>query len=530
METKKQYKTALYCRLSRDDGDKAESDSIVVQKHMLEDYCALNSEFTIISFYADDGYTGTNFNRPDFQRMLADIEKGDVDCVIVKDLSRFGRDYIDIGYYLERYFPAKGVRFIAINDQVDSLKGPYDMMLPLKNVFNAQYAKDTSDKVRKSFRTKMQRGEFVSAFAPYGYAKDPENRNHFVIDPEAAETVHHIFEQKTKGTTDRDIARMLNADGVLSPIAYKQSKGIKLSVNQRYRGTCYWSDSAVHRILQNEMYLGRMVSNRYPSDVMHGKHRLAPRSEWIVVEGTHEPIISPELWAAAHEAARKGKEEKAKQIEAKQEKTGLFSGLLRCGNCGCALVKKGGDSRNYYCSAYKAYGAIACSKHAIREDELAEVVLSDLNQLISQVKNLSELAEKQYAKRSATQAANMRRTDAVRAKIQRQKQRLYEDYRAGSVSREEFIRRKAEYDAQEHALAESEREPEESGQRNTPAKQSWVEKLLRMKKLETLDRMILEETIREIRVFDDGHIEICYLFSDELSGLLGNETKSGKVT
>ena len=141
METKKQYKTALYCRLSRDDGDKAESDSIVVQKHMLEDYCALNPEFTIISFYADDGYTGTNFNRPDFQRMLADIEKGDVDCVIVKDLSRFGRDYIDIGYYLERYFPAKGVRFIAINDQVDSLKGPYDMMLPLKNVFNAQYGR-----------------------------------------------------------------------------------------------------------------------------------------------------------------------------------------------------------------------------------------------------------------------------------------------------------------------------------------------------------------------------------------------------
>ncbi len=508
METKRRYRTALYCRLSRDDGDKSESDSIVVQRHMLEDYCARNPELAAASCYTDDGFTGTNFNRPDFRRMLADIEDGKIDCVIVKDLSRFGRDYIDIGYYLERYFPAKGVRFIAINDQVDSLQGPYDMMLPLKNVFNAQYAKDTSDKVRKSFRTKMQRGEFVSAFAPYGYAKDTENRNHFVIDPEAAETVRRIFEQKAQGTTDRDIARMLNADGVLSPIAYKRSKGIKLSVNQRYRGTCYWSDSAVHRILQNEMYLGRMVSNRYPSDVMHGKHRSAPRSEWIIVEGMHEPIISADLWNAAHEIAGKGKKERPKQ-----EKTGLFSGILRCGDCGRALTKKGGDNRNYYCSAYKEYGAIACSKHAIREDELAEVVLSDLNQLISQVKNLGEHSEKQYAKRSAAQAVDIRRTDAVRAKIQRQKQRLYEDYRAGAVSREEYVRRKADYDTQEHALAENEKGPEEAGARNAATKQSWVEKLLRMKKLESLDRMILQETVREIRVFDDGHIEICYLFS-----------------
>ena len=514
------YRTALYCRISREDGDKAESDSIVVQKHMLEDYCALKPEFTIISFYADDGYTGTNFNRPDFQRMLADIEKGDIDCVIVKDLSRFGRDYIDIGFYLERYFPAKGVRFIAVNDNVDSLKGPYDMMLPLKNVFNAQYAKDTSEKVRKSFRTKMQRGEFVSAFAPYGYAKDPENKNRFVVDPEAADTVRRIFEQKAQGTTNRDIARTLNADGVLSPIAYKRSKGIKLSINQRYRGTCYWSDSAVHRILQNEMYLGRMVSNRYPSDVMHGKHRSAPRSEWIIVEGMHEPIISVDLWNAVHEIAGKEKKERPKQ-----EKTGLFSGFLRCGDCGRALVRKGGDNRNYYCSAYKEYGAIACSKHAIREDELAEVVLSDLNRLISQVKNLSELAEQQYAKQSVAQAVNVRRTDAVRAKIQRQKQRLYEDYRAGSVSREEYIRRKADYDSQEHALAEDVSETEVSRPQNTTAKQSWVEKLLRTKKLESLDRVILQETVREIRVFDDDHIEICYLFSDEIDRLFDKNEK-----
>ena len=524
------YRTALYCRISREDGDKSESDSIVVQKHMLEDYCALNPGFTIISFYADDGYTGTNFNRPDFQQMLADIEKGNIDCVIVKDLSRFGRDYIDIGFYLERYFPAKGVRFIAINDNVDSLKGPYDMMLPLKNVFNAQYAKDTSEKVRKSFRTKMQRGEFVSAFAPYGYAKDAENKNHFVIDPEAARNVLTIFESRAAGMSQRKIADMLNESGALSPIEYKHSKGIRLSINKRYKGTCYWSDSAVARILQNEMYLGNMVSNRYPSDTMHGKSREAPRSEWIVVEGTHEAIVSRELWDAVHRDKLEGKESMVKcERPDIQLKKGLYSGILRCGDCGCALVRKGGKSKQYFCGAYKTCGAVACSKHAINEDVLSDAVLTDLNTMIAQIKNLSDLADKACAKRKQPhhQNTDAHRIRAMISRIQRLKQILYEEYRAGSVTRLEYTRQKTEYDKQEdELLRESERKDDDTVQQKESLKQPWIEKLVRLGKLETLDRDVLKETVREIRVYDDGQLEIYYLFSDELSRLCETDQKT----
>ena len=465
-----------------------------------------------MGYYLDDGFTGTNFNRPGFKRLLADIESGKIDCVLVKDLSRFGRDYIDIGYYLERYFPQKGVRFIAIGDRIDSARGPYDIMLPLKNVFNAQYAKDTSDKVRKSFRTKQMRGEFVSAFPPYGYAKDPNDKNHFVIDTDAAKNVVFIFEQKASGITDRGIARMLNASGILSPIEYKRSKGVKLSVRQKYRGKCHWSDSAVHRILQNEMYLGHMVSNRYPSDTMHGKARLAPRSEWIIVEGMHEPIVSRKLWNAVHKNAAA-----AETVNARQDtkRADLFSGFLRCGDCGCALSRKGGNSKSYICSSYKAYGTIACSRHTIREDVLAEAILADLNQLIAQVQNIDKLAENQRSKRGARlqQDNDIRRPDAVISRMRRQKQRLYEGYRAGSISREEYIRRKEDYDKQEHSLTESLKPLNEPKEHAAPSKEAWVDKLVNLGKLETLDRMILKETVKEIRVFEDGRLEISYLFS-----------------
>ena len=188
------WRTAAYLRLSREDGDKAESDSIANQHKQLEQYLAEHPELELVDYYQDDGYTGTNFDRPAFRRMEADINQGKVNCVMVKDLSRFGRDYIEMGRYLEKAFPSQGVRFIAVNDHVDSERGRYDMLLPMKNLFNTQYARDISDKVRSAIHTKQQRGEFVGAFASYGYRKDPDNHNHLLIDPPAAQVVQRIFD------------------------------------------------------------------------------------------------------------------------------------------------------------------------------------------------------------------------------------------------------------------------------------------------------------------------------------------------
>lgn len=211
------WNTAGYLRLSREDGDKAESDSIANQRKLLEQYLQAHPELRLTDFYQDDGYTGTNFDRPAFRRMEEDIARGRVNCVLVKDLSRFGRDYIEVGRYLEREFPARGVRFIAVNDHVDSEQGRYDMLLPMKNIFNTQYARDISDKVRSAIQSKQRRGEFVGAFASYGYQKDPANHNHLIPDPPAAQVVQRIFDLFEQGHGKVKIAKLLNAEGIPSP-------------------------------------------------------------------------------------------------------------------------------------------------------------------------------------------------------------------------------------------------------------------------------------------------------------------------
>ena len=293
MET---WNTAGYLRLSREDGDKSESDSIANQRKLLEQYLAARPELHLVEFYQDDGYTGTSFDRPAFRRMEADIEEGRINCVVVKDLSRFGRDYIEMGRYLERVFPARGVRFIAVNDHVDSRQGRYDMLLPMKNIFNTQYARDISDKVRAAIHTKQQRGEFVGAFPSYGYQKDPANHSRLVIDPAAAQVVRRIFDLFEQGWGKIKIARQLNAEGIPSPSEYKRILGERYHNGRKIGQTTYWTYATIHRILQNQMYAGNMEQGRNCRPTMHGRAVQLERSKWAVVPGTHEAIIGAEQW------------------------------------------------------------------------------------------------------------------------------------------------------------------------------------------------------------------------------------------
>lgn len=495
------YRAALYCRISRDDGDKQESDSIVTQKKMLEDYCARDPALTVAAVYTDDGFTGTSFRRPGFERMLADIDGGRIDCVVVKDLSRFGRDYIDMGYYLERYFPEKGVRFLAVNDGVDSARGAYDVMLPLKNVFNAMYARDVSDKVRRTFRARQRRGESVGAFAPYGYRKDPGNRSRFLIDPEAAKTVREIFDRKANGESLHAIARTLNRGGVPSPIEYKRSKGVALSIRQRGSGTCLWSDSAVRRILSDEVYLGCMVSNRFPSDEMHGRTRAAPRSEWIVVPETHESIVAKELWERAHRQMPEPRTDTARRTP---PETSLFKGLIRCGDCGRAMVRRGGS---YCCGTNKRYGGEVCARHAVSEAFLSEVVLSDLNRVLAGARDAAGSAKRAVCTGKAP--PDQTRADAARARLTRQKQAYYEDYRAGRITREAYLLRRERCERRESELAEA-----ATATAVHADAAPWAEQLTAEGRLTRLDRKTVEQSVREILIFADRRIEIRYLFAE----------------
>ena len=512
-----QYRAASYERLSREDGDRLESDSILNQQNLIEDYCVRHSEFVIVEHYADDGYTGTNFKRPAFQRMLADIEGGKIDCVIVKDLSRFGRDYIDMGYYLERYFPSHNIRFIAINDNVDSEKGPYDMMLPLKNVFNTQYAKDISNKVRSSFEVKQNRGQFIGAFASYGYLKDPEQKGHLIPDPVASQVVRRVFEMAANGIGQIRIAKVLNEEGVPCPSEYKRLMGDKYRNSKKLETTRYWTYSTVHKMLANEMYLGSMVQRRSVRPTMHGKAVAAPREQWAIVADTHAPIISQELWDTVQAQLTKN----TRTLDLNNN-VGLFAGLIKCGDCGRSMVKTKWDDRIHYsCGSYRRYGAAFCSKHYIPQSDLEEIILTDLNNIIAAVDDLAQIAAQNRSHDSLEQRMEeeRRRLEIAVSRIQRLKQNSYEDYRDNLLSRDEFLRYKADYDKQEQTLS-NQLEALRCKQPDSLLEEPWVEQLLRLGHLTELDRATLTQTVKEILVFEDKQIEITYLFSDSLRVLL----------
>ena len=262
----KTYHAAVYLRLSREDGDVAEggrafSNSISNQKELVMDYLESRADIQVYSVYTDDGWSGVDFERPEFQRMLDDIREGLVDCVVVKDLSRFGRNYIESGRYIEKIFPMLGVRFIAVNDGYDSLDGQYgnDMVIPFKNLINDAYCRDISVKIRSHMEVKRKNGEYIGAFAAYGYLKDPEDKNHLVVDGYAADVVRDIFAMKLAGCSLKAIADRLNRDGILSPLQYKKSIGIRLESSFQKDMEPKWSYNAVLRILKNEVYVGTVV-------------------------------------------------------------------------------------------------------------------------------------------------------------------------------------------------------------------------------------------------------------------------------
>ena len=505
MET---WNTAGYLRLSREDGDRAESDSIANQRKLLERYIGEHPELHLVSYYQDDGYTGTNFDRPAFRRMEADIAQGRIDCVLVKDLSRFGRDYIEMGRYLERVFPSQGVRFIAINDHVDSQQGRYDMLLPMKNLFNTQYARDISDKVRAAIRTKQQRGEFIGAFASYGYRKDPADHNHLVVDPAAAQVVQRIFDLFEQGHGKISIAKLLNAEGIPSPSEYKRILGERYHNGRRIDGTTYWTYATIHRILQNQMYAGRMAQGKSCRPTMHGKARQLAPSDWTVIPGTHEAIICQDQWERVQSLLRA-----RARTPCFQSDPSPFAGFLRCGDCGRAMVKTRSAGGIYYsCGSYKRYGPAACSRHSVSHSLLEEIVLEDLNRMIAAVEDIAAIADQETAQAARSSRAGRERLEGGLERIYRLKKAAYEDFREGLISRRDFLRYQEDYERQEReAAAQLE---QLSGDGEDGGRPPWVDDLIRQGKLTALDRVTVAETVKQILVFEDGHIDIAYTFSD----------------
>ena len=531
----KKYCAAIYLRLSREDGDvvdggKTVSDSIANQKALALDFLKSNPDIELYDIYIDDGYSGVNFNRPDFQRMLKDVREGTVNGIIVKDLSRFARNYIESGRFIEKIFPSLGVRFIAIIDGYDSSKsGEYgnNMIVPFKNLMNDAYGRDISVKVRSNMNARRKNGEFVGAFAAYGYLKDEADKNHLVVDEYAAEVVRDIFVMKLCGINEQAIAEKLNADGILAPLEYKRSLGINLKTSFQRSTSSGWSYNTVRRILQNEIYVGRMVQGKTSSPNYKVRKRMKKESsEWFRKENTHEAIIMESEFALVQELMLKDTRATLATGEVSP-----FAGLIYCADCGESMVRKTVPSGNqkyvyYVCSGNKRDKDI-CSAHRIPEKNLQDVVLAMVQTHIENVlemdKAIRAMEQAPYEGRNVLKyEERIVKKQKELEKAEKRRLHLYEDYKDGILSVEEYRMLKEEYGkkivAAQNAIKELEYEKALILE-NRSSQQEWIEMFKKNKGIQKLERNIVVFLIERITIYDANHIEIKYRFEDKLAAM-----------
>lgn len=457
--------TALYCRLSKDDERQGESLSIETQKSMLVRFAQENGLIPY-EIYVDDGYSGLNFERPDFQRMIDDVATGKIGVVVVKDLSRFGRDHIVVGQYQEIYFPSKRVRFIALNDGIDTINSHSTDYAALKNVINEFYSRDTSRKIKAAFRARAKDGKYRSKSAPFGYLKDPADHNHLIPDPETAPVVAKIYELVLKGWGNHRIRDYLRETKVPVPSWYMHIRGIedKSHMFPDEESKYIWRPDTLRLLIRNRVYCGDCVLCKSDTVFKTKQHFKTEESSWITVEDTHEPIVSRDTWERANELIA------VKRRKYKDTLSGdlnIFSGLLKCADCGKALSRRkyGSNSSHmiYVCGTYATYGSHKCTQHKIFEEDLTTAITEDIRELFSQVKKdkakLIDLLIKCKAKNTGktlnTKDAQYKRVCKRLDEVNRLVDKLYEDSIAGRVNETNFARLLGKYQQeQDNILAE----------------------------------------------------------------------------
>ena len=535
MSNIKIYKAAIYVRLSKEDGDvsdasKAESNSISNQKELIKDFLKDKQDIVIVSERVDDGYSGVNFERPAFQLMLEDIKQGKVDCVVVKDLSRFGRNYIESGRYIEKIFPMLGVRFIAINDNYDSLTGKSQtdvIVIPFKNLINDAYCRDISIKIRSHLDVKRRKGEFIGSFTIYGYAKDEHDHNKIVIDEYAAGVVRDIYQWKISGMSQQRIADKLNDMGVLSPAEYKKSCGIKYSANLQTKKQAIWSAVAITRILTNESYTGTLIQGKVTTPNYKVKKTVIKDEEdWVVIPNAFEAIITKEQFDMVQEILKKDT-----RVAPDKKSVYLFSGIAVCVDCGRQMSRKvstvSGKKYVYYmCSANKKEGV--CSSHRIREDELEKAVVTYLNSYIDELENIQHFLE--FIDKLPYQEVNVKRLNMRIVQLEEDAQKheklkvsVYEDLKDELISKEEYISMKQEFEKRRRAaldsIAQIKIEIETLASRNGKHHE-WIESFLANKGIEKLERNVVVELIDYIKIYEDKRIEIVFRYADNYKEIL----------
>lgn len=525
------YRVAMYLRLSQDDEKydkdfKAESNSISNQRLQIQDYIDKNEDMELAKEYVDDGYSGINFERPAFKEMMEDVITGSINCIVVKDLSRFGRDYIDSGRYLQRVFPSLDIRFIALNDNYDSFTASEtekNLVIPFKNFINDNYCRDTSAKVRSVCKVKRKQGQFISNYAPYGYEKDEEDKHKIVIDKEVEYVVRKIFSMKLEGYSSYSIAKHLNDNGIPSPMEHKKAKGIRYKTGFSTKAVAKWDTPAVNRILTNEVYIGTLQQGKrekinYKLDKVVSKNK----SDWIEIEDNHEAIIDPHDFEIVQKLLKC--DIKAKTVG---EKADLFSGLLFCKDCNAQMTKKV-DKRGktptvyYICSSYnKGHN---CSRHSIKQEELQRTVLEMIRhyiQYLGEYESVSEKIKEMEVSYELFQKIDKRQeyTKKNKAKFELLKSSLYQDLKEGIIAEEEF------YDMREfytNRIVESELILEKQSKeiarlyKKSLGNQNFLADIKKYQNIGTLERGLLVRLVDKIYVLEDKKIEIQFNYDETI--------------
>ena len=541
------FKVAIYLRLSKEDDDlscssgaKSESNSISNQRKLIYDFMKSHPELELYDEYKDDGKSGSNFDRAEFQRMMKDIEAGKVNCVVVKDQSRFGRDYIDVGKYKEKIFPKLGVRFITINEGYDSLSATSsdDLAFTINSFVYDFYIRDISTKIRTNLTAKKQNGEYAGAFVAYGYVKDSNDKSKLVVDQFAADVVRDIFRWKIEGLSPQNIAVRLNELGIPSPAEYKKLSGSNYKTSFQTSSKAVWSHVSVRRILKNEIYLGVMIQGKRTTPNYKTKTVVTKaESEWLRVEGTHEAIISVRDFELVQELLRDDTHCRAGDVTVP-----VYAGRIYCGDCGAAAVRKtvsyAGRRYVYYvCNANK-HDKTVCSRHSIREDVLDQVIyqtvrhqidlLLDVDKALRQFENLSweKHKLKQLDASIEIQEEVVRKNNTLRLGI-------YEDLRAGLLDRSEYESLKKELAERiNEATAAIEKLNKEKREilDGVSKQQSWIEQFRQYENVTELTRPMVIHLIERINIFEDSHMEIVFRHRNQIEEILQfiSEKTAGK--
>ena len=508
------FRAAIYCRLSKDDDLDGESASIANQRDMLETYCQRQG-WEVAAVYQDDGYTGLNMERPDLKRMLKAIERRQINLVITKDLSRLGRNYLQTGTLIEDFFPRHGVRYIAMNDGIDTLRENNDIA-PFKNILNEMYSKDISKKVHSSYLLKAQKGEFTGCLAPFGYRKDPEDKNHLLVDGETAPIVKRLFAWALEGHGPNYIRRQLEEEKIPCPTWWNRERGYrntrtKWEKKDPANGRCIWDFSVIKDILMNPVYAGDIASQKKEYRFKIGTIREKKPQDWIVVEGRHEPLIDRKSFAIVQSKL------KSRQRPRQSGETSLFAGLIKCGECGKSLTIRTTNAKHpqqiYACKTYGAFGKNHCSQHRVEYDTLYRLVLNKIRECAraaltdgeAVAGKLSDTCEaEQRGQREAWERALAKDEERIEV-LEKMVLRLYEDMVAGRISEANFnlmlAKTQKEQDELKARAGEARKKLDDEAKIENDARQ-WIDAIQEYADITELDAATLNRLIKEIIVHE----------------------------